>query len=431
LGAGLTLVYCKADEVFGIVRGRPLNYVERAKVDAVFYENLTRNKHIVVHGSSKQGKTSLRKTWLGDNDYIHIGCLNTMGLVELNAGILKKAGFKVEQASTKSTSGANKYNVEIAGKGGLSFIVEASGKGSYARENSSADTVTVKRLEIDLNDVNDVIAALREANSPKYIVIEDFHYFPIETQIAFSMALKLFHEESEYCFVVIGVLREKNRLVYFNGDLASRVVAIDADEWSQDELLKVVEKGEDLLCVDFHPDFKAGVVANSQGAVYLVQEACLKVLRAEGIDATQDFRKQIGAGVDARAIIKEVVDEQAGRYTTFIQGVGEGFQVTALEMYKWLLHALLNFSNDDLSSGIRRADIAAAIKDYHPDGESLNEGNITQALTNISSLQVKKGVRPIVLDYDQTNRVLNVVDRAFLIWLEYQDRNALLKEISN
>ncbi|MFC1895462.1 hypothetical protein ACFL0Q_02215 [Thermodesulfobacteriota bacterium] len=39
--------------------------------------------------------------------------------------------------------------------------------------------------------------------------------------------------------------------------------------------------------------------------------------------------------------------------------------------------------------------------------------------------QVKKDIRPIVLDYDQTNLRLNVVDRSFLIWLSNQDREDL------
>jgi hypothetical protein len=425
----MTIPYNRADEVFGIVRGKPLNYVTRAKVDALFYESLTRNKHIVVHGSSKQGKTSLRKTWLGEKDYLHVGCLNTMGLAELHSAILKKAGFRVEQSAVKTTGGVNKYNVEIGGKGGIPFITEASAKGAYERQNSSTEAITVKRLEVDLTDVNDIIASLTTAESPQYIVLEDFHYLPIETQIAFSMALKLFHEESRYCFIVIGVWRERNRLVYFNGDLASRVVAIDADEWSNAELTKVVETGGTLLNVTFDPKFLVDVVQNAQSAVYLVQEACLKALGAAGIEATQDRHIIVGAGVDAKALIKEVVDEQAGRYTTFIQGVSEGFQITSLEMYKYLLHAILRFTAEALSTGLRRAEIAAAIKDFHPDGESLNEGNITQALTNLASLQVKKGVRPIVLDYDQTNRVLNVVDRAFLIWLGYQDRKTILADI--
>jgi hypothetical protein len=58
--------------------------------------------------------------------------------------------------------------------------------------------------------------------------------------------------------------------------------------------------------------------------------------------------------------------------------------------------------------------------------------NLTKATSrrhyqNAASLQVQKSIRPIVFDYDQATRVLNVVDRSFLIWLAYQDRKELLK----
>ncbi len=62
-------------------------------------------------------------------------------------------------------------------------------------------------------------------------------------------------------------------------------------------------------------------------------------------------------------------------------------------------------------------------------GSQLNEGNITQALQNAASLQVQKNIRPIICAYDQTTRVFNVVDRSFLIWLDYQNRAELLSEI--
>ncbi len=35
---------------------------------------------------------------------------------------------------------------------------------------------------------------------------------------------------------------------------------------------------------------------------------------------------------------------------------------------------------------------------------------------------------PIILDYDQTNSVLNVVDRGFVIWLQNQDKAELFEE---
>lgn len=51
----------KTRDVFGITRGLPLNYVTRNDVDGKFIDSLTREKHLIVHGGSKQGKTSLRK----------------------------------------------------------------------------------------------------------------------------------------------------------------------------------------------------------------------------------------------------------------------------------------------------------------------------------------------------------------------------------
>ncbi|MFZ0862981.1 MAG: hypothetical protein WAN18_20120, partial [Candidatus Sulfotelmatobacter sp.] len=62
----------------------------------------------------------------------------------------------------------------------------------------------------------------------------------------------------------------------------------------------------------------------------------------------------------------------------------------------------------------------------HPSGETLNPGNLTQALQSVASLQVKKDITPIILDYDQTNLRLNIVDRGFIIWLNHQNRPDLL-----
>ena len=51
----------KLSEVFGISRHVPLNYTTRPNVDNALVDLLTREKHIVLYGSSKQGTTCLRK----------------------------------------------------------------------------------------------------------------------------------------------------------------------------------------------------------------------------------------------------------------------------------------------------------------------------------------------------------------------------------
>ena len=420
----------KAEEVFGIGRDSPLNYIQRGTVDVPFFESLSRDKHIVIYGSSKQGKTSLRKTWLTDQDHVTISCLSSMALTQLHAAILKKVGYRIEQTQAKSVDGSWKFSAEFKGKGKVPFIAEAEGGGGAEHNSSKKDEVITKRLEIDLADVNDVITALDEAGAPEHIVLEDFHYLPIDTQAQFAIALKAFHEGARYTFIVIGVWREKNRLIYFNGDLTSRVVAIDADVWTKDELRAVVTAGEPLLNVSFDKEFVNGLVGNCHDAVYLVQEGCLKACHSAGVYQTGDTTVAVGKGIDTVELIKSIVDEQAGRYTAFLNNVSEGFQKSELEMYKWLLFALIKRPIAELHRGLRRAEIATAVKQHHPAGEGLNEGNITQALTSIASLQVTKNIRPIILDYDQTHRVLNIVDRAFLVWLAYQDVDVLASELA-
>ena len=95
-------------------------------------------------------------------------------------------------------------------------------------------------------------------------------------------------------------------------------------------------------------------------------------------------------------------------------------------MYRWLLYPVLTAGDVMLEDGLKYRWIRDVIREHHPLGVSLNLGNLTIALQSTASLQVKKDIKPIVLDYDQTNLKLNVIDRGFLIWLASQDRKDLL-----
>ena len=223
----------KASDVYGIGRDLPLNYVSRKSVDENFVANLTRDKHVIIYGSSKQGKTSLRKNCLKDDDYIVVHCSNKWGIAELHAAILKRVGYEVTQSSTKTTTGKNKivasFKATFLGTG-----VEASGE----KEDSKSTAVVKTPLELDPEDVNDIITAL--ADFRRFIVLEDFHYLPIDTQKDFSVALKAFHEQSKLCFIIVGVWLEEGRLTVYNGDLTGRVVAVNADKWTKVELAEVI-----------------------------------------------------------------------------------------------------------------------------------------------------------------------------------------------
>lgn len=403
------------DEVFGLRRDVPLNYVARPEVDERFVLELASEKHVVIYGSSKQGKTCLRKECLQEEDCITVQCSNTWNLRALHTGILKEAGFMVTESVEKSASGSKKVRASFMGRiPGLGGGVETE------RSDEEGGKTKKVSLELEAEDVNDVIQALESIEFERFIVLEDFHYLPLDTQTDFSVALKAFHEKSNFSFIVVGVWLEENRLIVYNGDLTGRVVSVNADVWSDDELREVIDRGGALLGVSFSDEFKETLLGRAESNVYIVQEVCRLTCHKEGVTKTQDELRTLGAETNVEDLVTAVVDQQRGRYNQFLVHFATGFQDTELEMYKWLLYPVLTLSLDELRAGLSYRQVRERIQSAHPRRADLNPGNITQALQNVAGLQVKKKITPIILDYDQTNLRLNVVDRGFLIWLSRQ-----------
>lgn len=319
-------VKLRTADVYGIGRDLPLNYVARKAVDEFFVSNLTRDKHLIIYGSSKQGKTSLRKHCLKDDDYIVVHCSNKWSIADLHSAILKRIGYEVTQSATKTTSGKNKI---VAGfkAGFLGIGIESGGD----KETTSSSSKTTAPLELDPEDVNDIISALGKFN--RFVVLEDFHYLPIETQKDFAVALKAFHEQSKLCFIIVGVWLEEGRLTVYNGDLTGRIVGVNADQWTTNELREVIAVGESLLNISFAEPFKAAVIGGCLDSVYIVQEACHQACVAKDINFTQDKHlNEVGADLDVHALIQQVVNQQTGRYNSFIALFAGGFQETALQI---------------------------------------------------------------------------------------------------
>lgn len=405
-------------EVYGLSRDIPVNYVERENVDNKLRDNLNRKKHLTIFGSSKQGKTCLRKHCIKDTDYILVQCSNKWSISDLNANILKRAGFEISESTKISSSGKAKILAKIQS------VIASIGS---ELEASTGEETTYRPLELDVDDANDIISALHEIGFRKYIVLEDFHYLKSETQKDFAIELKAFHENSDLCFIIVGVWLDENKLVIYNGDLTGRIIPINADLWTNEDLKKVIRSGAKLLNIEFDDLFVEDLLKVCSGNVYFVQEACYRACYRKGIKYTQNHKICVGDDLDANTIVKEIIQEQSGRYNSFLTQYASGFQETTLEMHKWLLYPILTSSIADLSHGIKYRYIRNSIEAVHPSGGNLNPGNVTQALKAVSSLQITKSIQPIILDYDESNLILHIVDKGFLIWIETQNRNELLE----
>jgi hypothetical protein len=333
--------------------------------------------------------------------------------------ILKEAGYSVTVSESKTIKGKSKVRLKFE----LPFI----GGGAADFEYEKAKQINKKNLELDPGDVNDVIRSLKDINFKKYIVIEDFHYLPEETQIDFSVALKAFHESSDLCFIIVGVWLEEDRLTVHNGDLTGRVISINADLWTSEDLDNLFFNSESLLNISFTESFKDAVKNSCNGSIFLVQQLCHKACKVMDITSTCTDTVNVGDNFDVQGEIKTILENQNSRYYRFISDFSAGFDQTELELYKWILYAIINVDVSTLEKGFTAAAIRRAIEQKHPKRSSISHKKLIQALRKSVDLQVKNKIQPIVFEYDNNTEKVTVVDRSFILWLAYQDKEELYK----
>ncbi|WP_417552239.1 hypothetical protein [Marinomonas fungiae] len=408
-----------ASDVFKTSRELPLNYVSRVHADQCFLDALTEDSHLVIHGSSKQGKTSLRKNNLLAEDYIDITCSNNWDLDDLHVAILKEAGYTVTTSESKTIKGKSKIRLKFE----LPFVKGPSVGGDVGYEQ--AKQVNKQNLELDPGDVNDVIRALSEISFTKFIVVEDFHYLPEDTQIDFSVALKAFHEASKLCFIIVGVWLEEDRLTVHNGDLTGRVTSINADLWKDEDLDELFSISESLLNISFADNFIADIKKYCNGSIFLVQRLCHEACKAESVSKTQSETITVGTNFDVKCKIRDLLESQNSRYFRFLTDFSAGFDQTKLDLYKWILFALIEADTSSLESGLPAAAIRRIIDSKHPKRFELSHKKLVQALRKSVDLQVKNRIQPIVFEFDANTTRVKIVDRSFLLWREFQDKDDL------
>ncbi|WP_336193511.1 hypothetical protein [Providencia stuartii] len=410
--------------VFTTSRDLPMNYIERDDVDNKFINALDQNNNIVIYGSSKQGKTSLRKKQLSEDEAIIIMCSNKWDLSDLQTAILKRSGLKIHVNESQTTSNTIDLSLNV---------------GSILNIGSQSTTInesTFTKLSIDPSDTNDIVDVLTDVQFDKYIILEDFHYLPTKTQMDFSIALKAFQELSNLCFIIIGVWLEDDKITSYNGDLSGRLISINADIWCEEDLNKLFTKSEQLLNIKFNEKFKRNLITKSNGNIFIVQKVCFAVCQAESIYEMQPELKEIGVNAVIDEHIKSILDTHNSRFITFLTEFSAGFGKTDLELYKWILYVLISAPKETLSSGIFLPTIRETIKSKHPDKFKVTNGLLLQSLSKSLDLQLKHSIKPIIFEYDSNKMKLKVVDKSFILWREQQDINELydyasLVELSN
>lgn len=405
----------KLGEVFGISANvESASYVDRGGLDTRFQRALESDRHIAVHGGSKQGKSWLRVRGLPDSETLLVQCTPSSTAASLLSEALGRLGVNavLSMSSTRDVSGSLDFT-GAAELGKLVAKLKAQGTGGLRAGSSSTDELQpIGRTVADL-----LWVALTLRASGRRLVLEDFHYLSEPTQRELAFMFKAMGEYGLFV-VVVGVWPRDHLLTYFNGDLDGRVEDIHLN-WSDAELQRVIEQGSAALNVRAPLQIEQQMVRDAYGSVGLLQRLAEQLFRAEGVLDTRKGSRPglLSSGSNYLSAREEVANQMQGRYQTFADNFVRGLRrlPESLEVYRYILQTATEASDAELLEGMDSAVLLQRVLD-HEGADSIRASDLTQALERIDRLQLKIRVNPLVLTYNRSDRRLFLADRSFLFY---------------
>lgn len=407
----------RLNEVFGIAtRINTASYVNRGGLDELLGYYLSTERHIAIHGDSKQGKSWLRGRLLDAADTIVVQCQvdsspvslfrEALGTLDVRAEIRRVGRGKLE-GQLDFSAGGELGNV-VLGK----VTVDAGASGTAARERET-ETEPIGKTPADLSWVARTLRA-----SGKRLVVEDFHYVSEDNRKDFAFMLKALGDYG-INVIVVGVWPEDHLLTYYNGDLDGRVEDIRL-VWGDEELNEVLVRGGEALNIDMTDELRAELVRDAYGNVGLIQRLAEQVCLAAGVLERRADRLKIEVGNEISTARRTVSERMRARYDAFADDFVRGMKrmTEGLEVYKHMLRAFTRSNTEELLDGIDSRELLRRIQEEVP-GTTIRQSDLTQALDRVDRLQVKIGVQPQVLTYNRDRRRLFLADRSFLFYRQY------------
>ncbi|WP_122847321.1 hypothetical protein [Pseudomonas viridiflava] len=423
----------KVEEVFGVSSEDIFSYVERAHVDDKFASALEAGHQIIVYGASKQGKTALVKKHLNYDENIVVSLSPKTTIRNIYQSILRKSGVTLQTSYTEGTGDTSKVKGKAFIEGAIALVLK--GRAEIATEDESTYKVEDKYEEIELNlDLPDDVASLMvKFGTKKTVILENFHYLPESVQRDFAFDLRTFHD-LKIRFVILGVWKEANRLIQFNGELQDRVAEVPVEPWHEDDFLRIVDKGAPELNVQFSRVLVQECIDNAFKSVGVFQELLKVTCLEAGITETQTANQFIDdMDVVARAI-KQKSEDYSGRHLKNLEAIASG-NTSVIDKSKplpyflnyYIVMHILDIGFAGINGGISKEALLHAIKQIHHRKDDLKGSQLTSVLKGLAEVQSGKGINPPVLAYDSNSRQLKVVDSTFYFFLKNADL-ALVKE---
>lgn len=430
----------KIEQVFGVSRDQVATYIEREAVDNALTAALKETRQIIIYGSSKQGKTSLLHRHLLTEQRVTVHCGPTMTAEDVYRSLLRQRGVEIVTESSSGTSREMGTSISARFTAMIPFFGHGSAESKGEIKASNKQDEKRKAIEFNLANAQDVGELLDQLERPFvfFHVLENFHYLTDAVQRQMAFDLRTF-EEMGLRFVILGVWRERNRLVQYNGDLQDRIAEVPVEPWEVHDFQRIVDMGSNILRITFSPDVCSRIFNEAHGSVAVVQELLKKFCERAGFTESVPGDKSVTHLADLDQLqhaIKDKVAEYAARHVRSLESIAAGSRVrrateesAALFLPYHLVRVMVHRTYIELKDGIERKTLQQLIQDKHKTPDNVRTSDVTGMLTRLAALQANQNIVPPLFDFDPGTRRVKVVDSTLYFFIDNSDPEAVMAEI--
>jgi len=403
-------------EVFGVAEHvKDYSYVDRGGLDAQLRYALSAERHIAIHGASKQGKSWLRSRVLEGGSFVLVQCQNGTTVESLFTDALGALGVRAELRRTSGNEFEGTLDFRGSGSIGLHLLaklgleVRSSAKGTHSKQT---ETEPVGQTPANLGWVARTILA-----SQKRLVIEDCHYLSDACFQDLAFILKALGGYGLHALIA-GIWAQDHRLAYYNGDLVGRVEDVHLT-WNDEDLDAVLHAGSTALNIDISTNLRRLLIADAAGNVGLLQQLAETICREEKIYARQATPKYLTAGPSLDRARRTVASGMKQRFQGFADNFDGAVRRVCSDVGEpyAILRELIAYSDEELLQGVENDALTRSMRASgkhppHPHG-------LTEVMESLAEAQTTMGIRPPVLAYNQQAHRVYVTDRSLLFFRRY------------
>ncbi|MEV8172674.1 ATP-binding protein [Microbacterium sp. NPDC077486] len=369
-------------EVFTPGQPADKGFVSRPQQEADLQNILVeRGTQILVWGESGAGKSSLVRNVLKNVGQASITtrCEATTTYEQVLSSAFDRMNAMAESGRSNQDNQTVSASTDIGGP--VSPVTLQAGVSTEVGSTTDYARVVPAQLTSEA-------LAVRLGAKGLVWVIEDFHKVSPETRTRLADAMKVFSDESanfpQLRMIVLGVAETAGEILRAPSNMGGRLADIPIPPLDDDELGLLLDKGNDLLNVDFGA-VRNRIIKHSVGVASITHALARECCTAVGVLETS--RKRMYVTVDALEIAKSAYSRtRGGNMKEDFDVALEVTQTRKYHNYAIILRAVAALPE----RGATHAQILAKIREDLPDYPA---GNLTTYLRKLQSEERKALIR--------------------------------------